>query len=666
MKYRPDIDGIRAIAVLSVIFFHFDLSFPGGFIGVDIFFVISGFLITSIILNELNESQFTFLKFWSRRIKRILPVSVFVGVSTLILGYFILDPNTYVSLAESAFYHSFICSNFYFLDQFEDYFSLSAELHPLLHLWSLSVEEQFYLLFPIFLVFMYKKGRNYTKGILIICIISFILSVYLSVFHASVAFYSLPSRAWELAAGCIAASLIHNRGPFPSNLLIYNISFISLILSFFIIDGSCIFPGFLALIPVVSTVLLITLAPKNSLVKDLLTHRISVFIGKISYSLYLWHWPILVFKNSIFITSSGGINLACLFLTVLLSLLTYYFIENPFRYSSRLRSPKLTYLLGFSLTSLLIILPLYIYKNNGLIERFSPRFQAILSDIKPENNRFISEHINGVSIGSNNQIELDTDDFILWGDSHAAVVAPYFDNALKHLNLSGRALISPGTVPVKNVWRASFSHNKKKKYISLNQKRHKWILDSNIRNIVFVARWDGYIEGFLETEINKEDSVFSLRLTDDENMIKPSNLESYNTLHRNFSEMLGDYKNNNQVVWILLQVPSVINSKNAIEFFKYKYFHLFNCEYKNIGVSKEDYLDRRTYSYKLFNDLKVYNINIIDPIDGFFKNTEKFKLYGEKRAFYRDEDHLTYEGVKYYLGPQLDELFSIINSSKSQ
>ena len=299
LKYRAYIDGLRAIAVLAVLFFHADIGCGGGYVGVDVFFVISGYLITGLILKDLDGGQFQLVKFWERRVRRILPAVAVVLLACLATGWFLLFSLDFKELGESVLAQALLVSNIYFWRE-SGYFAQAAEMKPLLHTWSLAVEEQFYLLFPFLLIAFKRFSRkSLVPGILLLCCISFSLSVYCSYRHASVNFYFLPTRAWELLLGSFLAAIPAQRT--STRWLTESLSsggLLAILCAVFFYGPDTRFPGISALLPCVGAALIIW-ANDHTLtcVGKLLAIRPVVFIGLISYSLYLWHWPMLVFAS---------------------------------------------------------------------------------------------------------------------------------------------------------------------------------------------------------------------------------------------------------------------------------------------------------------------------------------------------------------------------------
>jgi peptidoglycan/LPS O-acetylase OafA/YrhL len=348
-KYRPDIDGLRAVAVGAVLFFHaFPLHVPGGFAGVDIFFVISGFLISGIILTGLERGRFSFIDFYSRRIRRIFPALVLVCAACLVFGWFCLMPAGFRRLGRHVLGGAAFVSNFVVLRE-SGYFDFSATLKPLRHLWSLGVEEQYYLVWPA-LLFLCRKSKRAT-GILLIALAlaSFAFSLYMTWADRAVAYYLPLTRFWELMIGSgLAFVSIHGTAGLPGLAGLAGISdprlaarlanakailgAISVALAFILINERRMFPGGWALLPCVGSALIISAGPDAWINRRILASRLFVRVGLISYPLYLWHWPFLSFANIIDNhTPSIAYRAAALAASVAFAWATYEFVELPVR-----------------------------------------------------------------------------------------------------------------------------------------------------------------------------------------------------------------------------------------------------------------------------------------------------------------------------------------------
>ena len=335
MKYRPEIDGLRALAVMPVILFHAGFEwFSGGFIGVDIFFVISGYLISSIIINELSLNEFSILNFYERRARRILPALFFVVGFCIPFSYFLLPPLDLKDFGQSLIAVSTFLSNFLFWSE-SGYFETAAELKPLLHTWSLAVEEQFYILFPLILISTWRFGTKWTSFILfIIFILSLSLAHWSTLRYPSSAFYLLHTRMWELLLGVFTAIYLKS---YPlKNLPVINqslsiIGFCMIIYSIIAFDKTTPFPGFYALVPTVGTVLLIVFAVPRTAIYKVLSFKPIVGIGLISYSAYLWHQPLLAFSRHQMSENSQVILLLICIISIVFAWFSWHFIEKPFR-----------------------------------------------------------------------------------------------------------------------------------------------------------------------------------------------------------------------------------------------------------------------------------------------------------------------------------------------
>ena len=355
MKYRPEIDGLRAIAVIPVILFHAGLEyFKGGFIGVDVFFVISGYLITTILVNELDTDQFSLLNFYERRARRILPALVFVVLACLPFATLWMSPSQFEDFAISIVAVSLFVSNFLFWSQ-SGYFESAAEEKPLLHTWSLAVEEQYYILFPVFLFFTWRYGKNKIFWFLIaLSIASLFLSEILWRFDRNANFYLSPTRAWELFTGSLC-SLYLNKRKRNKNDFLGAIGLIAILASVFLFDQSTPTPSLYTLVPVLGTALVIIFTNDESLVTKVLSNRLFVGIGLISYSAYLWHQPLFSFARIKTVEDPSLALMTMLTaLTLILGFLTWKFIEAPFR--DKVKYPRRKVITNASATILVGIL----------------------------------------------------------------------------------------------------------------------------------------------------------------------------------------------------------------------------------------------------------------------------------------------------------------------
>jgi peptidoglycan/LPS O-acetylase OafA/YrhL len=342
-KYRPDIDGLRAIAVGSVVAFHtFPNFFKGGFVGVDIFFVISGYLISGIIVDAVEGRRFSYLDFYIRRIRRIFPALVIVIAATLLVGWYVLLPDEFERLGKHLAAGAGFATNLVLWGE-AGYFDVSSDTKPLLHLWSLAIEEQFYILWPLILGPVWRRKRGLLLATLSIAAISFAYNVVNVVHHPVAAFYSPLARFWELMLGGILAYLVRQKGEWLAQFHVLRAAAGLLLIgvSVFALNREFAFPGYWALLPTFGAFLVISAGFTNWISKYLLGNRLMVGVGLISYPLYLWHWPILVFAKIV----KGGLltptdRVTAIAASVALAFLTYRFVEYPIRHSSAPRVPQ--------------------------------------------------------------------------------------------------------------------------------------------------------------------------------------------------------------------------------------------------------------------------------------------------------------------------------------
>lgn len=428
MKYRSEIDGLRALAVVPVILFHagFDL-FSGGFVGVDVFFVISGYLITTILIEDIEKNRFSFAGFYERRARRILPALFFVTLVCIPFAWMWMLPTQVEDFSQSLIAVSLFASNILFWRE-SDYFAPSAEEKPLLHTWSLAVEEQYYVLFPILLITAWRLGRDKVFWMIVVMSgISLLLSEWGWRNEASANFYLAPTRAWELFAGSIAALVIQRQGVQKNNLLAL-IGLGAIIFAIFAYDETTPTPSVYALMPVLGVVLLVLYADQETIAAKLLSTKALVGIGLISYSAYLWHQPLLAFAR---IQSAGELGRLIMTAIVLASLaiafLSWKFIELPFRRNKKL-GRSAVFITSLSGLSIFLLVGLIGDASDGFSDRLAPYQTEILSwkdyphaAVYREGVCFLREDQTFRDFGA--ECTEGEADVLVWGDSHAAALA---------------------------------------------------------------------------------------------------------------------------------------------------------------------------------------------------------------------------------------------------
>ncbi len=508
LRYRPDIDGLRALAVLAVVFFHAGFGCPGGYVGVDVFFVISGFLITSLIWKDLESGRFTFVNFWERRARRIVPALVVVTLATLLAGWFVLLPVDFKDLGRAAAAQAVFAANLHYW-QVSGYFAGAADEKPLLHTWSLAVEEQFYLVVPFLLWGLHRSGRLRRRrsiglGLAGAFVASFGLSVYGVAHHREATFYFLPTRAWELLIGAMVAFLpdappFLDRRPVREACAWTGLALV--LVPIFTYTPQTPFPGLGALPPCLGASLLIwaNRRPEQgapTVLNALLSVRPVVAVGLISYSLYLWHWPLIAFGHYLALTPlSLGYRLLILGGGFALGVLSWRFVETPFRVRTlgASRSSMFAFA-GVGLAAVLGAGLLCVFAQ-GFPHRLSPQAQAFAN--AKTGQTFTNLTTDDIRAGR--LVRLGATDptlrpaVLVWGDSHAWAALPAVDAFLKERGLSGRAALHSLTAPLLGWYRVR-EFGLSRDAIPYNDAVFANVQSQRIPVVLLVASWTGYLD----------------------------------------------------------------------------------------------------------------------------------------------------------------------------
>ncbi len=630
-KYRPDIDGLRTLAVLPVILFHAGFkSFGGGFVGVDIFFVISGYLITTIIVSELDRGEFSIIGFYERRARRILPALFFVMLFCLPVAWFFLIPFDLKSFSQSLIAVSLFGSNFFFWKT-SGYFDTATDLKPLLHTWSLSVEEQYYMIFPLLLMFAWGCGRRrIASAIGFVAILSLVFAQYFSFYKPMVAFYLLPTRAWELMVGAIVA-FYHAEHNINKHKHAYAqiLSFLGLFgicYSVFFYDKKIPFPGFYALLPTIGAALVIAFSTKNTLAGKILGSKPFVGIGLISYSAYLWHQPLFAFIRYYLESPPDAlVMIAATLLSILFAYFTWLFVERPFRNKQRF-SRKLIFL--FSLTGsifFIIIGMVGSWSNGGFNYKTNEAQRELLRSAKKSPMRSLCH-----SGGSSYRIPAQACEYFegdvkvaTFGDSHTVELAYALADELrekkvkvKHYSFSGCPPMferkDAAAVPFCTEW--------------TNAALENIIENKDIQLVVVSYRINLALYGGHE-------GVFP-SLPDDFRDNPGERSERWNSYIRSLDKLIASGKK----VVLVLQAPELPQPIDHL------IIKSHDPEHDIPGVSADWWKRRQSFVSQHIDDLPK-KVMIIDPAK-YFCDGELCYATKNGVSLYFDDDHMSVEGAR--------------------
>lgn len=480
--------------------------FSGGFVGVDVFFVISGFLITSIIYRDIQAQSFSYRQFYARRVRRLFPALFSVVLASCVAAYLLLLPEELRDFGQSVFSIVLFASNFLFWSE-SGYFAQVAELKPLLHTWSLAIEEQYYLLFPMFLLAVKRLlAQPYLLCVWILLLVSLAVSVW-SVHHApDAAFYLLPSRMWELLLGSVLAMKMPRLPSKPVAELLAVIGLGLIGLAVFAFEAGMPFPGVTALAPCLGTALIITAGSQyQTAVTRLLSLRALVLVGLISYSLYLWHWPIIAFTKHYLGTPLTSLTVVSAVAgSVVLSILSWRYIEQPFRGAGARLSTTALFLLAFGVASLLVVCGLVFDLSRGLPNRLPDEVAAIaaVGKQRPVTNEFCGAgQVQNTFTDSRCQLlaEPREPSILIWGDSHANVLLPAFRQSLKLIDRNAVYTFANGCAPLLGAQRivqrrggpsgnASCLEHNRAVFEAMQRSQ-------TVETVVLVARWGFHAQG---------------------------------------------------------------------------------------------------------------------------------------------------------------------------
>jgi len=652
-RHRPEVDGLRALAVSAVVLFHARLGFPGGYVGVDVFFVISGYLITTLILRDFDRDRFSLVDFWERRARRIMPAAMVMVIAVLAAGWLLLLPAEYLLLARSAIAQLFFSGNLFFW-RHTDYFSGAAEEMPLLHTWSLAVEEQFYLVVPLAMMLLFRwrifRQREVILGTIAASLLaSLAVSIYAVPQFPGAAFYLLPTRAWELLCGSFVAALPnrthhHQR---VHNLLAW-LGLAAIIIPFFTYTDHTPFPGLAALPVCLGTAIFIWSADSrvshrcfahastvseqhpaavqlswwqsSTSATDLLCVRPVVFIGLISYSLYLWHWPVLAFMACWTIEPFSLITrITLVVMSVLIAVLSWRFVETPFRQRRLAATRASVFVYSFSAITIVLMFAFMIMHQSGKPERFSPQILAfdhvkteasVASRLAPPTtlDNAIQGRLATVGDHSNGAPQI-----LIWGDSHAGAILPAIDTLAKGNRTAAWSAWFSMTPPVLD-YQSDHEHSLGTQAPIWNQAIYDFIINKKIAKVLLVGRWSEHLGPHGNAPFERAFEKTVTRLT-----------------------------HSGCQVWILEEVPAHLVSVPKATIVS----QLRGIDLRDVTCDRAIREKQTAAMDRLKPRLAIAGAQFIDVAESFYDADQQlYRMLKDTQLLYYDEHHLTLFGAR--------------------
>lgn len=627
---RRDIDGLRALAVIPVVLFHFGFStFSGGFVGVDVFFVISGFLITSILFREISAQRFSFVDFWARRARRIIPALSVVLLATLALGWLLLTAKDFSELGRTVRYQALFISNILFMRE-DGYFQPASDLKPLLHTWSLAVEEQYYIFFPLLMVVLMRHVRHWRWMLFVVLLVSFGLNIAYVDRKPDMAFFSLPTRAWELLCGAMLAVL-----PAPKRAVapwLYQSAGLAglaaVLMAVFAFDRATVFPGWAALLPVLgATALIWSGAQGSTWVGQLLSARALVWVGLLSYSLYLWHWPVYVYANAISIDGiqpweAGGWML----LALGLAWLSWRFVELPFRDKRLLAGRKPVLVGGLAAMVALAVTGSVVRSQDGFPQRLTGKAlefaqarewragqmkcMLVTKDKKLDKACLLGGSEEGAATR------------LVWGDSHAAALMPAIESGARR---EGRPvwLYSMSACP------PILSDDPRQRCKDFNEQTMEQVRRLKIKDVVLASNWSLYVYG-------REDGDRKVLLNSHDNTA-----QAEARMAKALEARVAAIRATGAQVWLFKEVP--LQRKGAIS--RLTSLTRVGRSTEGLGRPLEEHLARQRFLGSLFDSMSAADpgVHVIDPTPLMCED-QVCSIEVNGHSQYKDEDHLSDSG----------------------
>ncbi|MFS8110609.1 acyltransferase family protein [Rhizobium jaguaris] len=639
-KYRADIDGLRALAILPVVFYHAGIpGFGGGFVGVDVFFVISGFLMATLISGEIAGDDFSILRFYERRIRRIFPALFAVLVASSVAAWLLLMPVELEYFARSLKAAALFTSNIQF-EKESGYFDIGAQMKPLLHTWSLAVEEQFYILFPLLLIAISRFARRYTVPILFgLLVASFAASAWTIFRNQTATFYLLQFRAWELLLGGLLAFNVIPRPARPvmrEALAAVGIGLIAI--AVFGFTDHTRFPGPAALLPCLGAALVILGGAEYGLAGRALRAKPLVFVGLISYSLYLWHWPIIVFSREIsgreLSPVQGGV---IVFASLALAVFSWRFIERPFRGRSSNLGRGSLFAAATAVMVAMVVFGNYVIRDAGVPGRLPTDVQKVYAatyDISRFGQPpcFADSDTTGPSLsdiraGRLCSVGVDGSNppaFLVWGDSHSGAMSPAIDGAAKQAGVSGLFAGHASCAPLPDAHLPA--HGGVKRCDDFNGAVRDLVRSKHIPLVFLIAYWPKYVH---DAELPKEGVYF-------DPSVPPPLQDKSAGVTASLDRLMAELTQQGTKVVLVMDVPEMGHyMPEAIA------KALMTNTSTDIAPPWNYVAERQALSRTILSRLAAkYDAGIIDPLSAICHDGHCDATY-DGMPLYKDADHIT-------------------------
>jgi peptidoglycan/LPS O-acetylase OafA/YrhL len=635
--YRPDIDGLRGIAVLLVVLFHAHITFRGGFVGVDVFFVISGYLITTLMMKDFAAGTFSLVDFWERRIRRIFPALAVMTLFTMAAGAVLLFPDALQKLGASLVAQVLLISNLYFWNDSSGYFAGPAEEQPLLHTWSLAVEEQFYLFMPLLCLLLFRRwsSRQGEQTLKAACLriftvllgLGFLFSIAATWWDAHTAFYWLPMRAWELLLGACLACLPDTKPALTGRrrTLLAAAALLTIIIVGAVYDKRTLFPGLAALPPCLATAALIWVGNPlfgGNPVSRLLASPLLVKVGLVSYSFYLWHWPVLAYMNYLNTGSKDDIprsvRVLIMGLAFGLAWASWRWVETPVRRRLCFKTRRSLFTAALSLMALMLATGAWIDRSTGLPDRLDPqvlrfanagvldRAQRSWKDNPEDAFRDTLPELGQKTTGTADRV-------LLWGDSHAMSLIPVLDACCRDQGSSGLIAAHSATVPTLGYYRPSRT--------GLDSRSPAWT--AAVLDIIRQRRIpDTILTAYWKESTGKDPAAFSQALLETVRQLRSAGTR----------------------VWIVLDVPELpFDVPKALALHHMRPGLIPDPRLQ--ATTRAAHERENSVMLRLVPDLQKAGATVLDPSAHLFDSAGRTLIEENGLSLFGDGDHLTIAGA---------------------